>query len=471
MHPSSRRSLIALAWLLHSTVVAWSLFWLLKTACSSPRAASSAPVPAWGLSLWGASFLLLAVAPVWPALGLLVYAALTPIVVARYDPDVTGITLNMAVLEWVALLTVTGSIAWMVRTRHRPTFHLHWLFWLLVVFVAWIALTSCVAAHRDGYFAPAPDENPRTYVQALVLFFLASQCLSGELTSLGMALALGLALIVRTRLLSPRGVWRDEDVGSLIAVVFPLGVLALSGTMPWTARFPRSLGPTLRWVIRVAGALILGVLLWELLFTENRTGAMGLAAALLVMVILSPKRFYLLGAALPIAVGAALYLGSSVYWKRFSDLWTGGSEQDSAISRLRLWRAGWRMLLDHPIVGVGPGNFENYLPRYAPTLEPKPAHSNFVGIAAETGWPGLILYVAFFGGAILVAFQVLRVCGRDWPGPGARLLLATLVAYQVIGLTISRQDMVLAYIFAGWSLAFWLRLTGRPPLLPAGSSP
>lgn len=60
---------------------------------------------------------------------------------------------------------------------------------------------------------------------------------------------------------------------------------------------------------------------------------------------------------------------------------------------------GVRMSLDHPIRGVGLGNYEAHYLRYARPLgidkrnSPRQAHSLFVEIASETGLPGLALFL------------------------------------------------------------------------------
>lgn len=59
--------------------------------------------------------------------------------------------------------------------------------------------------------------------------------------------------------------------------------------------------------------------------------------------------------------------------------------------------AAWEMFLDHPVLGVGPGNYPVYYQQYSrrvgidPTLSDRSAHSMYLQIAAETGLSGLIL--------------------------------------------------------------------------------
>ena len=63
--------------------------------------------------------------------------------------------------------------------------------------------------------------------------------------------------------------------------------------------------------------------------------------------------------------------------------------------RYSLWRAGWRMWLDNPVVGVGIGKFTENLPIYAQDLPPFRwtliAHNTYVSVLAETGFIGILL--------------------------------------------------------------------------------
>jgi len=74
--------------------------------------------------------------------------------------------------------------------------------------------------------------------------------------------------------------------------------------------------------------------------------------------------------------------------------------------RLQLWRASWKMFLDHPWLGVGPDNFlYQYRGRYIlPSAWQEPhlshAHNVLLTFATRLGVPGLAawlwLYAAFF---------------------------------------------------------------------------
>jgi O-antigen ligase len=85
---------------------------------------------------------------------------------------------------------------------------------------------------------------------------------------------------------------------------------------------------------------------------------------------------------------------------------TAPSPQDYAnAERLAHWIAGLRMFFDHPILGVGIGNYPNAYPQYFITIFVNSlghAHNYYINIAAETGFIGLIVYLCFLA-AIFIA--------------------------------------------------------------------
>jgi putative inorganic carbon (HCO3(-)) transporter len=206
--------------------------------------------------------------------------------------------------------------------------------------------------------------------------------------------------------------------------------------------------------------------LLRLLFgIQNRGAAVGMVAVLVVLWLTSRRRGWILLMAAPVVVIGGVLFRISPFWQRFADIWERGPAATSAYIRLPIWRAAWQMLLDHPVFGVGPGNFSNLVQQYRPSLpENFVAHNNFLQVAAESGTLGLALYTALFAGAMVHLWRTRTLVGPDWPGPAARMILAGLVGYLAVGLFISRSNMVLAYILVGWAASL-------PRALPGGHAP
>jgi putative inorganic carbon (HCO3(-)) transporter len=115
--------------------------------------------------------------------------------------------------------------------------------------------------------------------------------------------------------------------------------------------------------------------------------------------------------------------------------------QENVESRLGAWRAAAELSAEHPLTGVGPGNFGSYYfertGRPPGTFGLRVVHDAYLDIAAELGVTGLVLFVAF----LAMAFQRATVARRDGRGPPgfAAAVRTALIVAMVGALTLSEQ--------------------------------
>jgi len=86
--------------------------------------------------------------------------------------------------------------------------------------------------------------------------------------------------------------------------------------------------------------------------------------------------------------------------------------------RIQMLRVGWKMIRNHPLMGVGPGRVDELYTKYLSPSDPIPAfhghlHNNFVQLAAEFGVP-VTMAAALF---VAVLFRELRCA---WLGAADR---------------------------------------------------
>jgi len=102
-------------------------------------------------------------------------------------------------------------------------------------------------------------------------------------------------------------------------------------------------------------------------------------------------------------------------------------------------QAGWRMMLDHPILGVGPGNFADHYLRYSNDEGgvPRTSHNSYLAIGSEMGLLALLAFV----GLHLLAFRALWRFSRHFHLARDReglwwcaALAVVLVNFMLIGL-------------------------------------
>ena len=96
---------------------------------------------------------------------------------------------------------------------------------------------------------------------------------------------------------------------------------------------------------------------------------------------------------------AILSFAPPEYWKEMNTIAQEGTKSGTGLERIKLWKAGWKMFLDHPIIGVGPNNYGVWLPYYYPgrigyRMWGRAAHSVYVTILSEMGIVGVLLFLA-----------------------------------------------------------------------------
>ncbi|UCH79448.1 MAG: O-antigen ligase family protein, partial [Candidatus Coatesbacteria bacterium] len=84
-----------------------------------------------------------------------------------------------------------------------------------------------------------------------------------------------------------------------------------------------------------------------------------------------------------------------------------GGDQLSATSRLADWKTALAMIRDHPLLGVGKGNFLALAPLYNPWAMAYPVHNIYLLFWAEAGLGGLLALVAILLGAFRAAARAL----------------------------------------------------------------
>ena len=112
------------------------------------------------------------------------------------------------------------------------------------------------------------------------------------------------------------------------------------------------------------------------------------------------------------------------------------SKFQSNTERLLMWQSAGRMFLDHPVLGVGLGQYkDNYQKKYilpeAKEREIEHAHNNFVQMAAENGAVGLAGFLALISGFIGISLWRFR----KEKNPYALMMAASTLALVLQGLT------------------------------------
>jgi O-antigen ligase len=142
-----------------------------------------------------------------------------------------------------------------------------------------------------------------------------------------------------------------------------------------------------------------------LALTYVRSAWVGLAVAVLLITGLT-RRYWLLPGVLAVAA-LALAVPSPLQRRAVS---IADPSDPTANERWYFWEAGRRMVLDAPILGLGPGGVKRHYPEYKNPAARRPGtghlHNNLVQIAAERGLLGLAAWLAIWSAFFALAGRI-----------------------------------------------------------------
>jgi O-antigen ligase len=227
------------------------------------------------------------------------------------------------------------------------------------------------------------------------------------------------------------------------------------------------------WLDTALAGLAVPTCLIAILFTESRGGFLGVLALLAVCVtqfIRTVRRarsrviISALGVALAFAIYAGMGIGERVAKEPDSEVL-----DESATGRVEAWTAALSMTATRPLTGVGLHNFTaNYLLHKHALGEAASAvavggadrsgkiravHSMWLEVLAETGLPGLSIFVIMIAAAVLAAVRSLKQTGTD----GAAVIKATGLALVagLVGFGVAGSFLTHAFT---WQIQFLVAL-------------
>jgi putative inorganic carbon (hco3(-)) transporter len=354
----------------------------------------------------------------WPEAGLLGLVAML-----YSNASEVGVRVHRlpSVLQFLALLLLLAMLGRQLAARRRA------FVWdrrtlLLVAYGIVLFASSTLAVDRR-----LADEEIVEHLRSLIVFFVVINLLTSARTLWHTAWALVLvgAFLGTVSTYQVATSSYDVDLGGfgrvkLAQIVGDIREPRISGPLSdpnFYAQVLVSLAPVALYRLwdepsgwlRAIAAYGLAVVLLALVFTYSRGGALALGLVLLLAVLHKrlKVRYFLLG--LLVLAPLALTLPPR-FEGRLSTLnqlifgpTAGGVHADSALEeRILLQRAAWEMFVDHPFLGVGPGNYSEHYEVYARRVgstvssyedfdEQRFPHSLYLEIGAETGLVGLTL--------------------------------------------------------------------------------
>jgi O-antigen ligase len=238
-----------------------------------------------------------------------------------------------------------------------------------------------------------------------------------------------------------------NDLAALTFFPFALaGAVALTETNKWIKR------------AALAGVAVLPLMI---LLTQSRGALIALVVAGILFFVVHTKgrrvRSLLMAAAAAIVI---LPFVPQSAWQRFSlmkNLASGNTKEadpeGSADARYNIWRVAGTIIKENPVAGIGLGAYPRGHAMYAPrvgvpdaALGFRDTHSTYLNVAAETGIPGLFLFLSMIG-VVAVTSERARRLARGTPR-----------AEQLLALELGLLAFMLAGVFGSFAKLSFLYL-------------
>lgn len=356
----------------------------------------------------------------------------------------------------------------------RARFRLPFPVWLFAAFLLWALLASFASPYPDIARTQLIESSKLLVIMIVVVNALRTQ---GQLRFF-LLFVLGCFILfpIRGALVNymagytvfGRALWNyiyanPNDLAALCLLA--LGVALAT----WMSTRSRAF---IRFCAGIASVLLLVVIL----LSQSRGAFLGLAIAMLVLIVkslkISPRRtFCLIAIFLIVAFSVPESVWDRLYGIRALTSTTTIHEADgegSAAQRFEIQKVGWNIFLDHSVFGVGLGAYPLVNASYAPELGQKSAHNTYLALAAEVGLPGLLLWCALVGSVLCFAYRAQKRSALKALVEQQRWIWWGFVAYLVAGVFGSYEALTFPYLMLGvlWCSGNLLYTSEMPADMP-----
>lgn len=362
-------------------------------------------------------------------------------------------------LDAVPLGKISGGIALLAlvfvvpaRQRHKLTIELK----ILLLLLADMMLCIPFAAWRYGAYDTVINKFSKGVIVAILIYMVATSV--SEIRKLLAIQAGTVAVITVASVVVHRTEWgrlmgiqkgileNPNDLAINIAINFPLCLAFLFAAKG----VPRK-------VFWSVGVVFMS---WGVIATYSRSGLLAMAVTLIICLwefgVRGKRKIMLFGAAFAGIIALGIIVATPNYLTRISSMVRGNIEgsgdRGSLEAREQLLKDSLIIMVKHPVLGIGPGNFPSY------TLTWRVVHNTYTELGAETGIPGLVLFVWLIGLSLRKVKRVRKLPGyqssediRLWTSA----LWAAMAAYIAGAMFASTEYNLFPYFMVGYICAVY----------------
>ena len=373
---------------------------------------------------------------------------------------------SFPMIEILLLLTSASWLLRQIRLRRRGAWRWRWPRpTLLDVGVLGMAIIGVLSTLQASESVPAWRELRLVILEPAALYFLLRAArlndesrrwvltafVAGAVAIAGIGLvnyARGDRFVAELGLPRIKSIYGSANNDALyLARALPFALVAFV--------FAQKVGRWQRAAVGVAALLIAAALL----LTQSRgVLLLGVPAMLIVMMLLAGGRWRVAGIAAAVVVavgigallsGAATPLVAGTRLANAFDLTRG-----TGFFRLNLWQSAWRMLIDHPWLGVGPDNFlyayRSFYILPAAWQEPNLSHPHNFALdwLTRLGVLGGVAGLAMIGGLVMNIRAGLSDPRRRLIALACAGMLAEILAHGLVDHSFFLVDLMYAFVIA-----------------------
>jgi putative inorganic carbon (HCO3(-)) transporter len=232
-----------------------------------------------------------------------------------------------------------------------------------------------------------------------------------------------------------------------------------------------------RW-LRNTCWFVIGLMTVSVLMTQSRGGFLTVGVFAALTIIYSSHVRWWMRVVPPILVVCTYMLAPPATKARLSTLFSPTEDYNmhDEEGRIEIWKRGIGYMLDNPISGVGMTNFPVAEATLSSGVRASVTHNSFLEVGAETGFPGLLLFVSMIGGAMVMLgrtrARLRRHLGQSSRGKDltfmAESLLLSLLAYCIGGffLSLGYLPMLYSVIVISIGFCYWANVALRTDAAP-----
>ena len=162
--------------------------------------------------------------------------------------------------------------------------------------------------------------------------------------------------------------------------------------------------------------------------------SLGVVVTIILLYYMLQNKYNFIVGVIFVSLTAGILLNNSSFMHRLNTITSHNYQSNT--ERILMWRSAWNMFKDHPVLGVGLGQYKDsyqkiYISPKAKEPERGHAHSNYFQMLGENGIVGFVGFMAMFG---VIICKNLKDFYKN-RNPFALMIVASTIALLLQGFT------------------------------------